>query len=326
MGVNIKPDENGNYGTLGIAGSTGNLLLVNSDGSIPVSAGSPSMSSLLTFQSGATALGNGTAYDVSGYNTIVVQNIISATATVTYEVSQDATTWVTTVGQNISSLGSLAVQSSSSSQVRINVSGSKWFRVRISVYTSGTVDVTGYASVTGNWYTPYVSAFGGTDANSATQSLQGVGAYNLLFDGTNWVRKRTATVVGDANSGQYMPATGLMGYNGTSFDRFRGTKLYKYQEFNTLSNAGTFTVWTPASTKRFRLMGISISSSAASRLLVKDGASGLIIVYYQTSGADTKVYDFGQGFLSNAANNVLEILNSSGATVDVRATAWGTEE
>jgi hypothetical protein len=49
-------------------------------------------------------------------------------------------------------------------------------------------------------------------------------------------------------------------------------------------------------------------------------------VYYQTSAADTRVYNFDQGFLSNAANNVLEILNSSGATVDVRATAWGTEE
>jgi hypothetical protein len=253
------------------------------------------MSSLLTFQSGATALGNGTAYDVSGYNTIVVQNTISATATVTYEVSQDATTWATIVGQNIGTFGSLSATGSASGQIRVNVSGSKWFRVRISTWVAGTVDSFGYASTVGNWYTPYVSAFGGSDTNSSTQSLQSVGAYGLNFTGTNW-------------------------------ERVRGTKLYKYQEFNTLSNAGTFTVWTPASGKKFRLMGISISSSAASRLLVKDGASGSIIVYYQTSAADTKVYDFGQGFLSNAANNVLEILNSSGATVDVRATAWGTEE
>lgn len=295
MGVNIKPDENGNYGTLGIAGSTGNLLLVNSDGSIPISTGSPSMSALLTFQDNAGALGNGTAYDVSGYNTIVVQNIIQTTATVTYEVSQDATTWVSVVGQKIDTVGSLASTNNSSSQVRLNVSGSKWFRVRISTWVAGTVSSFGYASTVGSWYTPYTSTFGSADTLSSTQTLQGVGSYGLNFTGTNW-------------------------------ERVRGTKLYKYQEFNTLLNAGTFTVWTPTSGKKFRLMGISISSSAASRLLVKDGASGSIIVYYQTSAADTKVYDFGQGFLSNAANNVLEILNSSGATVDVRATAWGTEE
>ena len=183
----------------------------------------PTMSALLTFQTGATTTGNGTAVDVTGYNTIVVMNTISGTATVTYEVSQDATTWATIVGQNIGTFGSLSATGSATGQVRINISGSKWVRVRVSAFTSGTVDVIGYASVASNFYTPYAAAFGNSDTNSAGQTIQGVGAYNLLFDGTNFSRQRSVGALGDATSSSVLglPSTALHGYNGTGYDRVR---------------------------------------------------------------------------------------------------------
>ena len=181
----------------------------------------PTMSGLLTFQTGATATGNGTAIDLSGYNTIVLMNTISGVATVTYEVSQDGTTYVTTVGQNIGTFGSLSATGSATGQVRLNISGSKWVRVRISAFTSGTIDVIGYASMASNFYTPYAAAFGGSDTNSAGQTLQGNGAYNLLFDGTNWVRQRSGTAVGDTTTGTGFTANALWGFNGTGFDRVR---------------------------------------------------------------------------------------------------------
>lgn len=174
-----------------------------------------------TFQSGATALGNGTVADVSGYSTLAVRVTFGGTATVTFEGSTDNTNFFTIVATNNNGTSSLT-NTSNNGDFRLNVAGIKYVRVRVSVYTSGTVDVIGYAS-TGVYQQPngQVAQYGNSDSNTAGNSVQGVGAYNLLFDGTNWVRQRSVISTADGGSGSGLSSTALMGFNGTTWDRVR---------------------------------------------------------------------------------------------------------
>jgi hypothetical protein len=43
-------------------------------------------------------------------------------------------------------------------------------------------------------------------------------------------------------------------------------------------------------------------------------------------GVDTKDFSFGNGYLSSAANNVLNVYNNTGSQVAVDVVVWGTEE
>lgn len=491
--VFLKPDENGNWGSINVIGGGG------------------SFSSLLTFQSGATAIGNGTANDVSGYDVLSLQVTISATASVTFEATVDGTTWSTLQGYTPTVLGQQSSTIGTSGIYRFIVTGIKLFRARISSYTSGTIDVTGYAAK-GSFQIPYLTnSYGNADAQSATSLLQGTGSYLLGYNGTNWDRLRVdanknlktvstnnssyeilqnaATAVGngtildvsqystlvlnlvfsgtatvttegsvdgtnwDAVGGYglvssfvniqnsafssnnrvryyiaglryfrarisaytsgtvdvqaectsatmpfpsptintnadgtgvgYYPAVAdyLYGYNGTTWDRVRtvGTgnlrtaiydssnlgaqvssyqdglgagyqglctmsfnagfnganiervrvgKTFKYIEYLNLPTATATTIWTPAAGKKFRLMGVQFGASAAAQCALRDGTagSGTAFHMFKVGGADTKDFSLGNGYLSSAANNVLEIYNATGSTVSVWVTAWGTEE
>lgn len=312
-------------------------------------------SGLLTFQNAATALGNGTEIDVSAYTTLTVRVSISATATVQFEESVDGTNWTNIVGRTPAGGFNLNTQNlAGSGEFTFAIAGFKFMRFRISAYTSGTVTVTGYASggASPN-FNGVISQFGNVDTNGATNYLQGVGAYNLLYDGSNWSRRRSvvdglttgiaashnllyggtvyqrqssASNIPDGTAGAVMGGSASFGFMGTGFDRVRFGKVYKWMEYITLPTGTASTVWTPAAGKKFRLMGVQISTSAAAQVHLRDGAGGTRFHSQRTGGADTKDFNFGNGYLSAAANNVLEILNSTGSSVDVWVTAWGTEE
>ena len=102
--------------------------------------------------------------------------------------------------------------------------------------------------------------------------------------------------------------------------------MYKYVEYLNLPNVTATTVWTPAAGKKFRLMGVQISSGASGSLYLRDGVGGTAFHAYQSVGKDTKDFSFGNGYLSGLVDRVLEIYNGSGSTVSVWVTAWGTEE
>lgn len=359
--VFLKPDENGNWGKVGTD-----------------AAGS--MSEQLVFQSGATAVGNGTPADVSGYATLSVRVSISGTATVTFETSVDGTNYNVITGMT----GSVATGSStsSSSDYRFNIGGVKWFRARISSLTAGAVvDAIGNASTTGVIVqSGAINSYGSSDTNSAGTLLQGVGAYNLLYDGTNWIRQRMATNDGTSangsasaslmgfngttwdrlrsvNTGQLkvslFSATGVdivgfglsqadnnastiggvatqtynFGYNGATWDRVRVGKVYKYIEYLNLANATGTTVWTPASGKKFRLMGVMIGLGATNGLVhLRDGVGGSAFFTARDANAASIHFSFGNGYLSGVADRALEVYNATGSTINVWVHAWGTEE
>lgn len=185
---------------------------------------SSNMSALLTFQSGATAIGNGTAQDVSGYNTVSIDVVISGTAGVQFEGSLDGSNYVA-MNCILPALSNASFSSTTGSfrGVRFNVSGFKFFRARISSYASGTVDVTGYATTASILQLQNISTFGSSDTNAAGSLLAGVGAYNLIYDNNSsvWSRQRTAGSLLDGSNGVNISANGLFAYNGSAWDRVR---------------------------------------------------------------------------------------------------------
>lgn len=116
----------------------------------------------------------------------------------------------------------------------------------------------------------------------------------------------------------------LIGFNGSYSDRVRVGKVYKYIEFLTLANGTDTAVWTPTAGRKFRLMGVAMSSSVANNLHLKDGST--IFHTSRFANNNTNTFDFGNGYLSSAANNILYVSNATGSTAAVWVTAWGTEE
>lgn len=129
----------------------------------------------------------------------------------------------------------------------------------------------------------------------------------------------------------------LAGFNGTTFDRVRIATVYK----TVLATAlGLTPVWTPTAGKKFRLMGYTISvagtlaATGVNLLKLVDSVVGNVIAQHQatvtitTPTGDTQIgADLGQGFLSAAINNVLQInLSVAMATGGVAVNVWGTEE
>lgn len=320
-------------------------LKVESDG-----GGGGVVTETATLQNAASALGNGTNLDVSQYSTLIINAALTGTATVTFEASVDGTTYDAVNGYSlISGFVNVQVSSiSSANRLRFIVTGWKYFRARISAYTSGTVTVQAQCtSATMPFYSSTINT--GSDGITSSGYNPLTSAYLLGFNGTTYDRVKTintgqlrttiydssgtnaqcTALNNDALSAGYqgLVTESLMaGFNGSTIERRRLGKIYKWIEFLNLADATATTVWTPAAGKKFRLMSIQISTSAAATVHLRDGAGGTRFHSQRTGGADTKDFNFGNGYLSSAANNVLEILNSSGATINVWVTAFGTEE
>jgi hypothetical protein len=131
------------------------------------------------------------------------------------------------------------------------------------------------------------------------------------------------TAPGSVNSAPL--ATFPYGFNGATWDKVRIGNVSK--DVSAVTVTSITTLWTPASGKKFRLMGGTLSCSTAVSILFEDNAGGATIFRTPKLLVDTP-YTFevkgGQGFLSALANNVLKA-TSSGAGV-ITGTIWGTEE
>lgn len=135
-----------------------------------------------------------------------------------------------------------------------------------------------------------------------------------------------AAALADAASNPTSPMVGvcLLLWNGATWDRVRVANTYKPQ--STVAIGTIATVWTPTSGKKFRLMGGSISVSAAGSILFEDNSAGNGTIYQSPKlAADTPFnFDIPGGKLSAAANNVLKATGST--TMNLIGTLWGTEE
>lgn len=115
-------------------------------------------------------------------------------------------------------------------------------------------------------------------------------------------------------------------WNGASADRPRIPFVFKPFAATAIVAGTGLTVWTPAAGKKFRLMGWSLSTATAADLIFGDNAVGTVIYRTGVQQINTTIPSppIGNGILSAAANNVLKLDVSVGATVG--GTVWGTEE
>lgn len=113
-------------------------------------------------------------------------------------------------------------------------------------------------------------------------------------------------------------------YNGASWDKPRTAKIFK--DLAGVAITTIATVWTPASGKKFRLMGGSFSVSGACSVLFEDNGAGTTIIRTPLLEAN-KPYSFDllNGILSATADNVLKATASTG-TVTITGHLYGTEE
>lgn len=102
--------------------------------------------------------------------------------------------------------------------------------------------------------------------------------------------------------------------------------IFKYVEYLGLANNASTTLWTPSSGKKILLKGLYLSTSAATKIHLRDGSGGTLINTTKTHQEHNVHLDFQEGRLSSTANNILQIQNVGGSAVDIWVTAFGTEE
>lgn len=144
------------------------------------------------------------------------------------------------------------------------------------------------------------------------------------------------------SSGVLVVRSSSVVFNGATWDRRRTPSVFKTV---TATASGDNAVWTPAAGKKFRLMRyvIYVTADAARaaagdvEIILRDATTAIGVgfsVYVPGAAGTTFVADassgwcdLGNGFLSAAANNVLNVNLSAALTAgEVRVVAIGTEE
>ena len=135
-----------------------------------------------------------------------------------------------------------------------------------------------------------------------------------------------AATLADGAANPTTPTTGadLMVWNGATWDRQRTPAVFKTIAAVAVTTGTPVAVWTPASGKKFRLMGFALSLSVAGAVLLKDATAEFIRTPLMAAGIGLVSPNMGNGYLSSAANNVLAI--DASANGSVSGYVYGTEE
>lgn len=146
------------------------------------------------------------ACDVSDLAWIALHLTGTFNATVTFEQSNDdvasaslVTNWSALILNRVTAAGAASASTASTTgEVWAGPLQCKWFRVRVSAYTSGTVVVTAFGrglppgTLPGMTVDTELAAAAALSDSLANPTVPGVGAYHLLWNGTTWVRARDA--------------------------------------------------------------------------------------------------------------------------------------
>lgn len=119
----------------------------------------------------------------------------------------------------------------------------------------------------------------------------------------------------------------LMLYNGSTYEAMRTVDTLKNAVDATLAAGASLTLWTPVSGKRFRLRGVAGSASVGGAFEIYDGDQLVATIFLNATAVTARILDLpANGYLSEAADNVLSVKNTTGNTASVRFQAWGNEE
>ncbi len=103
--------------------------------------------------------------------------------------------------------------------------------------------------------------------------------------------------------------------------------IFKMIDANAITAGTEETIWTPQSGSRIRLLGWSLSSSAAAALEFQDSAASGTVIAQTPLLAAAGIHDspdLGDGILLSAADGVLKLDVTAGSTVS--GMVWGIEE
>lgn len=113
----------------------------------------------------------------------------------------------------------------------------------------------------------------------------------------------------------------------TVSNRTREINTVKTAQTSALASGSALALWTPAAGKKFRLRRVRGRVSAAGRYELRDGAATVIGYLYLQANEWVTILDMeANGYLSAAANNVLNLYNVTGGAADLDMTAAGNEE
>lgn len=316
QGTNIPPtkytpQEMQNYGfddtfkqpTVELVGydSANNMLrrvLVDGSGNLP---GAPTDATVTGTITSTQSVG----ITLSGYSSVAIQLTGAFGGTVDFEATVDGSNWFTVNCWSIPGTG-LQQNAGNAGNFITDVGGFQQFRCRGNSVNSGTCTVNLRASsathaviiannnpVNVNVQNFAIGQFGNQDTTSAnlTSSMQWAG--NFVYDGTQWPRMRTPSV--------FKPIAAVSVTSGTPV-----------------------AIWTPASGKKFRIMGYHLSLSVAGAIILKDNTTEIYRTPLMAAGIGQASPPLGNGILSVASNNLLNADVTASGTLT--GTVFGTEE
>lgn len=123
--------------------------------------------------------------------------------------------------------------------------------------------------------------------------------------------------------------TGALGMSATSASSAstvmnRTPNVFKTIAAVSVTSGTPVAIWTPASGKKFRLMGYALSLSVVGSVILDDSATEIIRTPLMAGGIGQSSPPMGNGILSAAANNALKADVSASGTVS--GFVFGTEE
>ncbi len=238
---------------------------MSSYGQVTASQIASEMPPATVMQNAATANGNGTLMNVTGYATAILH--ITATGmsggtTINFQGTVDDTTWVDLIGTQLGTSSS-ATSTTAPGDWTFNIAGLKSLRASIGGYSAGTITVRGYASVlagsetiaavsqSGPWSVELLDASG---VNKASISAGGAvkidgSAFTQSVSGTFWQATQpisaTSLPLGTgASTAAKQPAIGSAGASSTDVITVQGiasmTALKTDSSATTQPVSGTF--------------------------------------------------------------------------------------
>ena len=254
--------------------------------------------------------------DMTNWRSALVQVTSAGTScTVTYECSNDQSTWFSVLGSytnynSTSTFGAVAVSSTTTAAQLQFSKRAKYFRARVSVYGSGTVSVA-YALSLSDCPSPAAAVIWGPVAEGSTASGNPV---------TIGVEARTATKT-VVSSGQIVRPIGTT--DGRMVVRPHSVPElewnYAAASGGLLNTTTAVTIKANVSSLRNYITSLQVQSEPltnATELAIRDGAGGTVLwrIKIPTTGLDLKQIKFDDP-IKSTANTLLEVvtLTASGA-------------
>jgi hypothetical protein len=209
---------------------------------------------------------------------------------------------------------------------------------RASVYNGGTRVSSTVVALSGSTFVPIQVAFSGLTANffygnfvTPAVSIPFVqpSTLNLPF-GFHCINHTSPPAQAPTWSSYGIAVVDAAGVIDTSWNgqtSFRARSPTVFKSFNATSIAAETTIWTPATGKKFRLMGWNLTSgTVGGNVVLKDNTAGATIgvIPFGAAASNNISHYVGNGIPSATANNVLTATGT--ATQTLSGMIWGTEE